>query len=134
MVRAMLIEANTPLQYCGESLTTASYLINRLPSRTLNFLTPLETLQKSLPSLPIPHLSLKVFGCTAFVHIPHHARHKLEPRAIRCVFVGYGVHQKGYRCYHPLTRRMYITMDVTFHEQHMFFFYDNDCKSGGEKK
>ncbi|CAL2245576.1 unnamed protein product [Prunus armeniaca] len=29
--------------------------------------------------------------------------------------------QKGYRCYHPLTRRTYVTLDVTFLESELFF-------------
>ncbi|CAL8157411.1 unnamed protein product [Prunus armeniaca] len=29
--------------------------------------------------------------------------------------------QKGYRCYHPATRRLYVSMDVTFIEDEMFF-------------
>lgn len=37
------------------------------------------------------------------------------------MFLGYGTHQKGYRCYHPPTRRMYITMDVTFLESEYYF-------------
>ncbi|CAL2257035.1 unnamed protein product [Prunus armeniaca] len=30
-------------------------------------------------------------------------------------------HQKGYRCYHPATRCLYVFMDVTFVEDEMFF-------------
>ncbi|KAM1082683.1 hypothetical protein ACFX19_021594 [Malus domestica] len=29
--------------------------------------------------------------------------------------------QKGYRCYHPPTRHVYVTMDVTFSEDELFF-------------
>ncbi|CAL2259667.1 unnamed protein product [Prunus armeniaca] len=29
--------------------------------------------------------------------------------------------QKGYRCYHPLTQRTYVTLDVTFLESELFF-------------
>ena len=50
MVRATLFEANMPLYYWGESLTTACYLINRIPSHILDFHTPLETLNRSLSS------------------------------------------------------------------------------------
>ena len=31
------------------------------------------------------------------------------------------MHQKRYRCYHPPTRRLFITMDVVFHEDTMYF-------------
>ena len=29
--------------------------------------------------------------------------------------------KKGYRCYHPSTQCMFITMDVIFHEDSMYF-------------
>ncbi|PON38314.1 hypothetical protein TorRG33x02_345400, partial [Trema orientale] len=40
---------------------------------------------------------------------------------VHCVFVGYATHQKGYRCYHPPTRRLFITLDVVFHEDTLYF-------------
>ncbi|KAI5447698.1 hypothetical protein KIW84_015234 [Lathyrus oleraceus] len=49
------------------------------------------------------------------------SRTKLDPCAIRCLFLGYGVHQKGYCCYDPITRRIYVTMDVTFLEFDHFY-------------
>ena len=112
MVRVMLFEANMPFQYWGESLASASYLINHVPSRSLNFHTPLETLNHSLTSPPVSNLPLKVFGFTLFIHLPYHTRHKIEPRALKCVFVGYGLHHKGYKCYLPPTLQMFVTMDV----------------------
>ncbi|KAK2991229.1 hypothetical protein RJ640_018312 [Escallonia rubra] len=48
-------------------------------------------------------------------------RTKLDPCAVRCIFLGYATHQKGYRCYDPTTRRLYTTMDVTFLESETFF-------------
>jgi hypothetical protein len=132
MVRATLFEANMPLHYWGESLTTASYIINRIPSRSLDFHTPFDTLNHSLSSPLIPNLPPKVFGCIAFVHIPKHTRHKLQPCALRCVFVGYGLHQKGYRCFHPPTQKLYVTMDVKFHEHQMYFPATETTNQGEE--
>eukprot|EP00257_Ricinus_communis_P018038 XP_015576623.1 uncharacterized protein LOC107261488 [Ricinus communis] len=67
------------------------------------------------------NLPSRVFGCVVFVHIHKHHRHKLAPRAIRCVFLGYATNTKGYRCYHPPTLRMFISIDVVFHEDVMYF-------------
>ncbi|CAL9013514.1 unnamed protein product [Prunus brigantina] len=122
MVRASLIEAHLPLHYWGEALTSAAYLINRLPSRTINFHTPFQALTSQTSSPPTPNLPPRTLGCVAFVHLHPHQRHnKLEPRAIRCVFLGYATTQKGYRCYHPSSKKMFITQDVIFHENEMFF-------------
>ena len=55
------------------------------------------------------------------MHLHKPLRNKLEPRALRCVFVGYALHQKGYRCYHPPSRKIYVTLDVVFHEKDMYY-------------
>ena len=91
MVRASLIEAHIPLYYWGEALTLPAYLIiNRLPSRTLEFQTLFQTLMSLFSCLLVPNLSPRVLGCVAFVHVhPSQRQNKLEPRAIRCVFMGY---------------------------------------------
>ena len=35
--------------------------------------------------------------------------------------MGYALHQKGYRCFDPIIKRTYITMDVTFLEMETFY-------------
>ena len=64
-------------------------------------------------------LPLRVFGCTTYVHL--HQTTKLDPKAVRCLFLGYSAAQKGYKCYDPTTKRIYITCDVTFHENIPFY-------------
>jgi len=73
-------------------------------------------------------LTLKIFGCTAFVH-EHKNVGKLEPRAIKCVFVGYSPTQKGYKCFDPKNKKMFVTMDVTFFENKPFL--DDPHLQGG---
>jgi len=62
-----------------------------------------------------------IFGCVAFVHLHKNQRTKLDPCAVRCLFLGYGVYKKGYRCLDPTTKHTYTTMDVTFLESNTFF-------------
>ena len=102
-------------------MATAVYLINRMPAKILHFKTPLQILSThlSLPSLLM--LPPRIFGCVAFVHLHKNQRTKLDPCAIRCLFLGYGLHKKGFRCYDPNTHRTYITMDVTFLESENFY-------------
>ncbi|KAJ9547057.1 hypothetical protein OSB04_019600 [Centaurea solstitialis] len=120
--RALLFQHNIPKSYWGEAILTSSYIINRLPSKVLGLQSPLECLSKFHPDVRSSfNLTPRIFGCTSFVHIHSHNRGKLDPRALKCIFVGYSSTQKGYKCYHPPTRKMYISADVTFVEDKPYF-------------
>ncbi|RVX08628.1 Retrovirus-related Pol polyprotein from transposon TNT 1-94 [Vitis vinifera] len=121
VVRASLIEAKISISYWGEAITSATYLINQVPSSPINFQTSLQALTNAIVAPTVPNLPPRIFGCMAFVHLHKRQRTKLTSHALQCVFVGYALHKKGYRCYHPPTRRMFITMDVVFHEDSMYF-------------
>ena len=97
VVRVFLFGAHMPTSYWGEAITTIAYLINHIPSNSLQFQTPFDVLHHTVSAPTIPNLFPKFFGCVAFVHLHKGLRTKLEPRALRCVFVGYALHQKGYR-------------------------------------
>ncbi|CAJ2657372.1 unnamed protein product [Trifolium pratense] len=63
----------------------------------------------------------RIFGCKSFVHIHSDGRGKLDPRALKCVFIGYSSTQKGYKCYHPPSHKFFVSRDVTFHEHESYF-------------
>jgi len=122
VARALCFTNKVPIYLWGKAILTATYLINRMPSRVLNFKTPLQVLTNCNPISRLSStLPLKKFGCTAFVHIHDHNRGKLDPRARKCVFVGYAPTQKGYKCFDPISKKMFVTMDVTFFESKPFF-------------
>jgi len=120
VTRALMFTSKVPQHLWGEALLTATYLINRMPSRPLEFKTPFKVFKESFPSSRLTtDLPLRVFGCTTFVHV--HNRSKLEPRAKKCIFVGYAPSQKGYKCYDPHARKIIVTMDLTFFESQLYF-------------
>ncbi|KAJ0941358.1 putative RNA-directed DNA polymerase [Helianthus annuus] len=130
MARALLIESSVPKSFWPEALATATYLLNRLPTKALDLKTPIQTLS-TFSKLPPPlTLQPRIFGCSVFPHIPKINRGKLGPCTEKCVFLGYGPHQKGYRCYSPRRRHMYITLDCDLLE--IEFFYTSQHSVQGE--
>jgi len=105
------------------------YLMNQLPSQVLNYKTPLQVLAKHVTLPFILMLPPRKFGCVTYVRIHKNQRTKLDPCAAHCVFLGYGAHKKGYRCYDPVIRRLYTTMDVTFIESKNFFTFQSSHSS-----
>ncbi|XP_059590837.1 retrovirus-related Pol polyprotein from transposon RE1 isoform X2 [Vitis vinifera] len=123
VTRCLMFSSNVPNYFWGEAILTATYLINRMPSRVLTFQSPRQLFLKQFPHTHAASsdLPLKVFGCTAFVHVYSQNRSKFAPRANKCIFLGYSPTQKGYKCYSPTNKRFYTTMDVSFFE-HVFFY------------
>ncbi|GMP30810.1 hypothetical protein CsSME_00005303 [Camellia sinensis var. sinensis] len=70
----------------------------------LHFQIPLELLPGTYPTSSLPR---RVFGSVCFVHLQPRTRGKLDPKAVRCVFLGYSATQKGYKCYDPHTHKLY---------------------------
>ena len=111
-----------PWSYWGDAVLTGTQLVNRIPSDVLGFHSPLDRMTEAFPGVPLrTGLLPRVFGCTAYVHDTSPSRTKLDACALRCVFVGYASLQKGYRCYHPPSRRYLISANVTFAEHESYF-------------
>lgn len=102
--------------------------MNRTPLRVIQFDTLLKRLHNLLETEPKLNLEPRIFGCTAFVH---QNSGKLEPRAARCMFIGYVEYKKGYRCLDPDNGKVYVTRDVSFHETVPYF--SNEVSLQGER-
>lgn len=59
---------------------------------------------------------LRIFGCLCYVGTYPKQGDKFDPRAKRCVFVGYPQGQKGWKVYNPKTRKFHVSRDVVFYE------------------
>ena len=126
--RSLMLHMNIPKKFWSQGVLTATYLINRLPSRILGFKSPYEVLKNR----PIDLSHLKVFGCTCFVHVQASHRDKLDPRSIKCVFLGYSSTQKGYKCFNPVTNKIVVSRDVKFEESIPYFHKGTADSSKGE--
>uniref|UniRef100_A0A2N9GND3 Integrase catalytic domain-containing protein n=1 Tax=Fagus sylvatica TaxID=28930 RepID=A0A2N9GND3_FAGSY len=116
-VRALTNAASTPASFWGEAALTAVYTINRCPSPVIQNTTPYERLFGTAPNYSL----LKAFGCVCFVLLQPHERTKLQPRSQLCCFLGYGLEEKGYRCYDPVAKRLRVSRHVVFWEHKMFY-------------
>ena len=111
-VRSMLADSRLPHRFWAEALSTAAYLLNQSPTKTLDGKTPFQAWYGKKPN--VNHL--RVFGCFAYIHIPKDERKKLDPKAKKCTFLGYGTSRKGYRLYDWKTSSIIHSRDVVFNE------------------
>ena len=88
-----------------------------MPSSVLNWATPYHQLFPNNLLFPIDP---RVFGCTCFVRDVRPQVSKLDPKSLKCIFVGYSHVQKGYRCYCPTLQHYFVSTDVTFFETTSF--------------
>lgn len=110
----MRFQSNLPIEFWGECVLSAAYLINRTPTQVLHGKTPFEILYGHVPS----YKHLRVFGCLAHAHNINHQGDKFESRSRRCVFVGYPYGKQGWRLYDLDREIFFVSRDVIFKEDH----------------
>jgi hypothetical protein len=111
-IRTLIIQAFMPPTYWVEALSTATVLINRLPSAETPNSTPFELLHNKPPT----NHDLRIFGCFCYPNISATTAHKLSPRSIPCVFFGYPTSHKGYRYLNLVTQQLIISRHVIFNK------------------
>jgi hypothetical protein len=114
---SFLLSASVPSEFLGEVVLTVVSLINTISSSHSSGFSPFEKLYGYIPG----YSSFRVFGYTCFFLYPHIERSKLSTRFVICVFLGYGEGKKGYRCFDPITQKLYMSRHVVFLE-HIHFF------------
>lgn len=50
-----------------------------------------------------------------------HERTKLTAQSVQCDFLRYSTHHKGFLCYDPEVRRIWVSENVIFVDHHYFF-------------
>ncbi|GKC96423.1 retrovirus-related pol polyprotein from transposon TNT 1-94 [Tanacetum coccineum] len=122
-VRCLLVQSGLPKTFWAEATCTAAYLINRSPSTAIEKKTPMEMWSRH----PSDYGMLRIFSCVAY---PHDKLGKLEPRAIKCVLLGYPEGVKGYKLYRldDESPKIVTSRNVVFNESVM---YKNTLKNSG---
>ena len=110
MVRSMMSLTDLPLSFWGYALETAAFTLNRAPSKSVET-TPYELWFGKKPKLSF----LKVWGCEAYVKKLQ--PDKLEPKAEKCVFIGYPKETIGYTFYHRSEGKIFVAKNGSFLEK-----------------
>ena len=82
MVQFMMSQTDLPPCFQGYALETATYMLNRVPSKAIEKI-PYEIWTGKRPSLSF----FKIWGCEAYIR--HQASGKLGPKFDKFLFVGY---------------------------------------------
>ena len=111
-VRCMRIQSGLPKAFWAEAINTTAYLINREPSIPLNYQLPEEVWFEKEAKLS----HLRIFGCVSYILIDSNSRDKLDPKARKCYFIGYGSDMYGYRFWGDQNKKVIRIRNVTFNE------------------
>jgi hypothetical protein len=107
----MILHDGLSKAFWEEAVCNAAYVRNRVIT-TATAVTPYERWYGKKPDVS----NLRVFGCTAYAHVPDASRQKLDQKAVKMRFVGYSLTQKGYRLYDENRQRIFIRRDITFNK------------------
>ena len=112
MARSMLKAKSLPNTFWAEAIHTSVFILNRSPTKAVKDKTPFEAWHRFKPKVDF----FKIFGCTAYAHIPSQKREKFDEKGEKYIFVGYSDQSKAYRLIDPRTKSLVISRDVIFDE------------------
>ena len=113
----------------GRGIINCSIYTKSKPDSSRRRKTPYEGLNGETPN--VQHF--KVFGCDAYAHVPKDERGKLDSKAQKYIFLGYGTTTKGYRLYDDKNCKMLYSRDVLFIELKPSKETKEDVNAGSKK-
>ncbi|XP_015963386.1 uncharacterized protein LOC107487279 [Arachis duranensis] len=126
-VRALIFHSSLPKCFWTYAVKHVVHLINIQPSHFLKNKVPFEIIFGTLANLS----NLKIFGCLAYASTMVHGRTKLDPRARRCIFLGFREGTKGYILFDLNSKNIFTSRNVIFYED---FFSYNKIKNSALKQ
>ena len=112
IARCILYQSNLPKNFWSYAVLHSVHLINRLPSPVIQNECP----DKLMHGMAFYLYNIKVFGCLCFASTLEQNRHKLDPRACKCIFLGFKHGTKGYVVMDVHSREIFVSRNVIFYE------------------
>ncbi|GJS54432.1 zinc finger, CCHC-type containing protein [Tanacetum coccineum] len=120
MTRCMMKATNMPQNFWAEAVRHAIHILNSVPTKALEDITPYEAIKQRKPNLE----NLRIFGCIAYAKVPSQHLTKLDDRSIKMVYLGNEQGSKAYRLFDPTTQRVCVSRDVKFKENETWDWKD----------
>jgi hypothetical protein len=114
-VASLLSDSHFPAHFWSEALSCFLHTLNLSPSAAVSGKTPFEAFYGRKPS--VSHLH--VFGCQVYAHVQKDKHRSFQPKSRKCIFLGYPVDYKGWKCWDPSTNEVFISCDMHFVETEM---------------
>ncbi|CAI7806067.1 unnamed protein product [Closterium sp. NIES-53] len=115
VARTSMIHAATPHFLWPFVVRYAAHQVNLWPRVSLSETSPTLRWTGKVGDVSV----FRVWGCRAFVRDT--SADKLSAHAIPCVFIGFVPDAPGWQFYHPTSRRVLPSQDVTFDESVPFY-------------
>ncbi|GJY40225.1 ribonuclease H-like domain, reverse transcriptase, RNA-dependent DNA polymerase [Tanacetum coccineum] len=118
--RCMMKATNMPQNFWAEAVRHAIYILNSVPIKALEDITPYEAIKQRKPNLE----NLRVFGCIAYAKVPSQHLTKLDDKSTKMVYLGNEQGSKAFRLFDPTTQRICVSRDVMFKENETWDWKD----------
>nr|GEW86644.1 retrotransposon protein, putative, Ty1-copia subclass [Tanacetum cinerariifolium] len=112
MVRSMMSQTTLPKFFWDYALESAARILNMVPTKKVD-----KTPYKVWHGQALKLSYFKVWGCEALVKRDTLTKpDKLEPRAFKCIFIGYPKETMGYSFYYPPENKVFVARNAEFFE------------------
>lgn len=90
-----MFQSKLPKKFWSDSLLTATYIVNRLPTKLLNWKCPYEVLNGHKPD----YSRMKIFGSLCYATNVQLQKSEFDQRAYRRILLGYPIGFRVYKLY-----------------------------------
>ena len=110
----------------GGAVRHATYLINRIATRSLIGHTPYKDFRNKRPNLR----HLKIFDCVCYARTKVAGKKNLGDRSKVLVYLGTEPSTKAYRLLYPSSKKIIVSPDVHFDEEKQWSWTTNESEKG----